>query len=144
MERRRVLFICVGNSARSIMGEAILRQLASDRYEVHSAGLSPTAVRPETLTVLQEAGFDTQGLQSKCVDEYLGRVFCHFVITVCEEAAEGCPRVWPPGGVPLSWPVPDPALESGDEEQRMQAFRRARDDLRARIEGWLEVQANDS
>lgn len=140
MEKPRVLFVCTGNTARSILGEAILRQLAGGRFEAHSAGMSPGEVRPETLAVLEEAGFDTTGLRSKSVDEYLGRVAVSYVITVCDDAEKSCPRVWPQGGERLHWSVADPAAVHGEGDERLEAFRRARDEMRARIEAWLAEQ----
>jgi len=137
MDKERVLFLCTGNTARSIMGEAILRQLAGDRFEAHSAGLSPSEVRPETIAVLQEAGYDVSGLASKPVDDYLGHMFVHYLITVCDHAERNCPRIWPQGGKRIFWPVDDPALTEGSEDDRLDAFRAARDDMEARIEGWL-------
>lgn len=140
MEKRRVLFICTGNTARSILGEAILRHLADDRFEAHSAGTVPSEVRPETLAVLDEAGIDTAGLHSKSVDEYLGKIFIHEIITVCDDAEKNCPRVWPLGGERSHWSVADPAGVHGDGEERMEAFRRTRDDMKARIEAWIARQ----
>jgi arsenate reductase len=143
MEKRRVLFLCTGNTSRSIMGEAILRQVAGDRFEAHSAGLSPSEVRPEALAVLGEAGFDTSGLHSKPVDDYLGHMFIHFLITVCDQAEQNCPRIWPQGGERIFWPVEDPAIVDGVEATRLEAFRRARDDMRARIEAWVAEHSED-
>ena len=143
MEKRRVLFLCTGNTARSIMGEAILRHIAGDRFEVHSAGLEPSSVRPETLRVLEEDGYDTDGLHSKPVDAYLGQMFINYLITVCEQAEKNCPHIWPPGGERIFWPVEDPATVEGDETERLGAFRRARDDMRTRIDGWLQDHAED-
>jgi arsenate reductase (thioredoxin) len=133
----RVLFLCTGNTARSQMAEAILRQRAGDRFEVHSAGLDPTEVRPETLAVLQEAGLPTDGLRSKGVEEFLGRVLINHLITVCSDAEERCPRVWPVGGEREHWSITDPAVVTGAEEERLEAFRRARDEIAHRIDEWL-------
>ena len=143
MEKRRVLFLCTGNTARSIMGEAILRQFAGERFEAHSAGLSPSEVRPEALAVLEEAGYDTEGLHSKPVDEYLGHMFIHFLITVCDQAEKNCPRIWPQGGERIFWPVEDPAVVEGDDPERLETFRAARDDMRARIEAWVAEHSED-
>ena len=133
----RVLFLCTGNTARSQMAEAILRHLAGDRFEVHSAGLQPTEVRPEALAVLQEAGISADGLRSKGVDEYLGKMHIHYLITVCDHAERNCPRIWPQGGVRVFWPVDDPATVEGTEAERLEAFRRARDELAVLIDAWL-------
>lgn len=140
MDKRRVLFICTGNTARSILGQAILRELAGDRFEAHSAGLAPGKVRAETLAVLKEAGYDVTGLRSKSVDEYLGKTFIHYLITVCDDAEKNCPHVWPLGGERLHWSVADPASVPGDEVERLEAFRRARDDMKALIEVWIAGQ----
>ena len=92
MGRKRVLFLCTGNTSRSQIAEAILRERASDRFEVHSAGVRPSTIRPETFEVLLEAGIPTDGLMSKGVDGFLGAVFLHYLITVCDDAEEKCPR----------------------------------------------------
>lgn len=143
MAKQRVLFLCTGNTSRSIMGEAILRQVAGDRFEAHSAGLNPSEVRPEALTVLKEAGYNTEDLHSKPVDEYLGHMFIHYLITVCDHAEKNCPRIWPAGGERIFWPVDDPAIVEGDEATRLGAYRRARDDMRGRIELWASAHAED-
>lgn len=137
MDRKRVLFICVGNTARSLMAEAILRSRAGDRYDVASAGVKPSTVPEQTLQVLAEAGIDTSGLHSKSVLEYLATNFYHYVITVCEEAEEKCPRAWLPGGEKLLWPVADPAAATGTDEEILQAFTGARAEITRRIDEWL-------
>lgn len=137
MDRARVLFLCTGNTARSQMAEAILRDRAGDRFEAHSAGLEPSDVRPEAIAVLQEAGIPVDGLRSKGVEEYLGRVYINYLITVCSHAEEHCPRIWPSGGERLFWPVDDPASVDGSEERRLTAFRQARDRLIQLIDEWI-------
>lgn len=137
MDRKRVLFLCTGNTSRSQMAEAILRARAGDRFEAHSAGVRPSSVRPETLQVLFESDIPTEGLRSKGVDDFLGSVFLHYLITVCDEAEEKCPRVWPQGGTRLFWPIDDPGCVVGSEDEVLQAYRRARDELSARIDEWL-------
>lgn len=137
MHLPRVLFLCTGNTARSQMAEAILRQRAGDRFEVHSAGLEPTEVRPETIAVLQEAGVPVDGLRSKDVDEYLGKMHVNHLITVCAHAEEHCPRIWPVGGHRLFWEIDDPAAVTGPDDERLAAFRSARDEVARRIDDWL-------
>ncbi|MDO8879411.1 MAG: arsenate reductase ArsC [Coriobacteriia bacterium] len=137
MDRTRVLFLCTGNTARSQMAEAILRDRAGERFEVHSAGLEPSAVRPEAIAVLEEVGISADGLRSKGVEEYLGRVHISYLITVCSHAEEHCPRIWPQGGERIVWPVDDPAVVDGSEEQRRVAFRHARDQLIRLIDEWI-------
>jgi arsenate reductase len=145
MDRIRVLFLCTGNTSRSQMAEAILRDRAGGRFEAHSAGLSPGEVRSEALAVLREVGIATDGLRSKGVDEYLGRIHINYLITVCTGAEEKCPRIWPTGGVRVFWPIDDPACVEGPEADRLAAYRRARDDLSGRIDEFIrDVEAGKS
>ena len=136
-ERRfRVLFICTGNSARSIFAESILRDMAGDRFEVFSAGTkSQSALNPMALDMLRGKGFDISGLRSKHVSEFQGADVpdFDFVFTVCDRAAnEACPP-WP--GQPMSahWSTPDPVKASGTQAERMLAFQHAFGMLRNRI-----------
>jgi arsenate reductase len=117
----RVLFVCTGNSARSLMAEALLRRF-SDRYEVHSAGTEPRGINPLTLRVLEDARIDTSGLRSKSVQEYLGQRF-DYVVTVCDEARQVCP-VFPGVHESLHWGYEDPAEATGTEEERLAIFRK--------------------
>jgi arsenate reductase (thioredoxin) len=118
----RVLFVCTGNSARSIMGEALLRRHGGDRFEVHSAGTEPRGVNPLTLRVLDEAGIDASWARSKSVDEYLGQEF-DYVVTVCDRARQVCP-VFPGVHESLHWGYDDPAEATGTDEERMAVFRK--------------------
>jgi len=133
--RERVLFLCTGNSARSLMAEALLRHHAGDRFEVHSAGADPIGVRPETALVLEELGLDTSVLRSKSIDEYLGKTHFTYLITVCALEEERCPRIWPGASHHLHWPVDDPAEVQG--ENRLDAFRAARDAIERQMVAWL-------
>ncbi len=112
------------------MAEGLLRHLGSERFEVHSAGLMSSGVRPEAVAVMRELGIDISGQRSKTAETYAGRPF-DLVVTTCEEAKEACP-FFPGAKRMLHWSIPDPAGEAGDA--RMRAFRAARDQLRARIE----------
>jgi arsenate reductase len=118
----RVLFVCTGNSARSIMAEALLRRHGGDRFEVHSAGTVPRGVDPLTLRLLREAGIDASWARSKSVDRYLGQTF-DYVVTVCDQARQVCP-VFPGVHESLHWGYEDPAEATGTEEQRLAVFRR--------------------
>lgn len=136
-ERRyRVLFICTGNSARSIFAESILRQMAGDRFEVFSAGTRPQSeLNPMAVEMLRNKGFDTDSLRAKNVSEFQGEGVAEFdfVFTVCDRAAnEACPP-WP--GQPMSahWSTPDPVKAEGTEAERMLAFQHAFGMLRNRI-----------
>jgi len=118
----RVLFVCTGNSARSIMAEALLRRHGSDRFEVHSAGTDPRGVNPLTLRVLADAGIDASWARSKSVNEFLGQRF-DYVITVCDQARQVCP-VFPGVHKSLHWGYEDPAEATGTEEERLRVFKR--------------------
>lgn len=118
----RVLFVCTGNSARSIMAEALLRRHGGDRFEVFSAGTEPRGVNPLTLQVLAEAGIDASWARSKSVDEFLGQSFDH-VVTVCDQARQVCP-VFPGVHESLHWGYEDPAAATGTDEERLAVFRR--------------------
>jgi arsenate reductase (thioredoxin) len=118
----RVLFVCTGNSARSIMAEALLRRHGGDRFEVFSAGTQPRGVNPFTLKVLDEAGIDASWARSKSVDEFLGQSFDH-VVTVCDQARQVCP-VFPGVHESLHWGYKDPAEATGTDDERLAVFRR--------------------
>lgn len=127
----RVLFVCTGNSARSILGEVLLREAGRGDFEVHSAGTHPGRVNPLTIRVLEEAGLPTDGLRSKSVDEYLDHEF-EYVITVCDDARQECPA-FPGDHQSLHWGYDDPAAIEGDEETRLRAFRRTMTAMGERI-----------
>lgn len=128
MQKRvyKVLFVCTGNSARSIMAEALLNQRGLGRFRAFSAGSHPTGrVNPLAIAVLEEAGLPTGELRSKSWDEFARpeAPSLDFVFTVCDSAAgEACP-VWPGKPVTAHWGMPDPAAAQGDEAARLKAFR---------------------
>ena len=125
---RTVVFLCVANSARSQLAEALAKQLAPPGTMVLSAGSSPWQVHPMTLRVLAEDGIDVSGARAKGIDEiHLERA--DLVVTLC--ADEVCPTA-PPGARRLHWPIPDPA-EAWDEEEMLRRFRETRDQLRAKL-----------
>jgi arsenate reductase len=123
-----VLFLCTGNSARSIMAEAIMNQKGAPNFAAYSAGSHPSgAVRPEALRQLETAHMPTAGLHSKSWDEFAkpGQPAMDFVFTVCDNAAnEVCP-VWPGQPMTAHWGIPDPATVKGTEEHVQKAFRDA-------------------
>ncbi len=123
-----VLFLCTGNSARSILAERLLERHGAGRFRAFSAGSFPKgAVHPLVLRLLAEQGFPTEGLRSKSWEEFTTPAApqMDFVFTVCDQAAsEPCP-VWPGHPITAHWGVPDPAAVEGSEVQRMFAFREA-------------------
>jgi len=137
-----VLFICTGNSARSILAEGILNELGQGRFRAYSAGSQPKGeVHPLALATLERMHMPTTGYRSKSWDEFAapGAPVFDFIFTVCDNAAgEACP-LWP--GQPMSahWGVPDPAAAEGTEEQRLRAFKDAALTLRRRIELFLSL-----
>ena len=133
---QRTLILCTGNSARSQMAEGLLRHMAGDRFEAHSAGTRPGTVRPEAIAVMREIGIDISGHRSKHVDEYAGQQF-DFVITVCDNAREACP-VFPAGATHIHWSFEDPAAATGPEEHRLAEFRRIRDQISGRLQEFLK------
>ncbi|MSR60802.1 MAG: arsenate reductase ArsC [Planctomycetaceae bacterium] len=138
MSKPVVLFLCTGNSARSQMGEALLRHAAGDRFDVHSAGTRPKGVHPLTVQVLQEAGVDTAGLRSKPLTEYLGRLPVRYLIVVCDGADRDCPTAWLGVVERMFWPFPDPSAVEGDDAARLSAFRTVRDAIADRIGTWCD------
>ena len=136
-DRKRVLILCTGNSARSQMAEGLLRHLAGNRFEVASAGVAPTRVRPEAITVMREIGVDISPQHSKSVDEFAGQEF-DYVITVCDNANEQCP-VFPGKTERIHWSFDDPAAAEGDEESRFAVFRRVRDEILDRLRNFTGV-----
>lgn len=123
----RVLFVCTGNSARSIMAEALLRHRSGARFDVFSAGTHPKSVNPLALRALAEVGIDASPAGSKSVDEFAGQPF-DYVITVCDEAREACP-VFPGARRTLHSGFEDPAAAEGTDEERLAVFRRIRDEI---------------
>jgi arsenate reductase len=129
MERRRkrVLFLCTHNSCRSQMAEGFLRHYGGKRFEVFSAGTSPSRVHPMAIEVMAERRIDLAGQRSKPVDEFLGQAF-DFIVTTCDDARDGCP-VFPAQGERLHWGLEDPAEAEGSKEEKRKVFRRVRDGL---------------
>ncbi|HEY2135898.1 MAG TPA: arsenate reductase ArsC [Xanthobacteraceae bacterium] len=131
-----VLFLCTGNSARSILAEAILNKTGAGNFRAHSAGSQPKGnVHPETTRLLRELGYDVAGLRSKSWSEFArpGAVALDFVFTVCDSAAaETCP-VWPGQPMTAHWGVPDPAAATGTPAEVALAFRDAYRMLHQRI-----------
>jgi arsenate reductase len=120
------------------MAEGLLRHDAGNVCDVFSAGTKPTRVRPEAITVMREVGIDISGHRSKSVDEFAGQDFDH-VITVCDNAKQSCP-IFPAKTRRIHWSMEDPAAVQGSEEEILAAFRRIRDELRARLKAFAQGQ----
>jgi arsenate reductase len=127
-----ILVLCTGNSARSQMGEGLFRHYLGDRFEVYSAGTKPSLVRPEAIAAMAELGIDISHHRSKPVDEFLAREFA-YIVTVCDNAKENCPYL-PGAAERVHWSFEDPAAIEGGDAVRLTAFRRIRDQIRARVE----------
>jgi len=124
------------------MAEGWLRHLAADRFIVQSAGVTPTEVNPFAIEVMSEAGVDISGQHSKDVATLLG-VHFNYLITVCGNAKESCP-VFPGNAYREHWPIEDPAHAEGSHEQKLAVFRATRDDLRQRVQCFIDEQAVDN
>jgi arsenate reductase len=132
----RILVLCTGNSCRSIMAEALFRELGGSRVTVESAGSVPAGiVNPRTIQVLDEAGIDHAWARSKSMTEFLDQEFDH-VLTVCDDAAEACP-VFPGPAVRTHWSIPDPARATGTDAEVLGVYRTTFADLRGRIATFL-------
>lgn len=133
----RVLFVCIGNSCRSVMAEALLRQHGGDAFEVHSAGTEPKGMNPLTLRVLAETGIDASWARSKSVDEFRDQAF-DYVITMCDEAREACP-IFPGLHQSLHWGYEDPAAAEGTDAERLAVYRKVLIQIDERIREFVAV-----
>ncbi len=130
--KKKVLFICTHNSARSQMAEGFLNALGGDRYEAFSAGTETSEVRPQAIEVMREIGIDISDHTSKNLDPFLDKEL-DLVVTVCDHARESCPY-FPGGKTLLHKGFEDPSAARGKDEDKMRVFRRVRDEIRAWIE----------
>lgn len=138
-EKKRVLILCTGNSARSQMAEGLLRELGKTDFEVESAGVKPSAVRREAVEAMREIGLDISGHRSKSVDEFAGRNF-DYIITVCDNAQETCP-VFPGSAIRIHQSFEDPPPENvGNYEARLAVFRNVRDQMREWLINFIQKQ----
>jgi arsenate reductase len=135
--KKKVLFVCIHNSARSQMAEAFLNQICPEEFEAQSAGLEPGRLNPVVVEAMQEVGIDISGNRTKAVFEMFksGRMFSH-VITVCDEtSAERCP-IWPGVTTRLHWSFADPSSFKGSHEEVLRKTREVRNTIQRRIEAW--------
>ncbi len=138
----RVMFLCTGNSCRSQMAEGLARELGGGRIEPYSAGLIAAGVHPRAIAVMREIGIDISLQKSREIDTDLLRKM-DMVITLCANAENSCP--WTPPDIKrLHWPIKDPVGAVGTEEEIMREFRRARDEIKKKIAGFLMELADRS
>jgi arsenate reductase len=129
---KKVLFICTHNSARSHMAEGLVNALYAHRYRAFSAGTDPSSLNPYAVRVMQEIGIDISDHRSKSVDEFMDQDL-DYMVTVCDQAKESCP-FFSGGRMPMHKGFQDPASVAGTEPEKLQVFRRVRDEMR----DWVE------
>ena len=141
MEKKKVLFVCIHNSARSQMAEELLRKLAGDRFEVDSAGLEPGLLNPIVIETLKEEGIDITGKQTKAVIDLFKKGNRYsYVITVCDESsAEKCP-IFPGLSQRLHWSFTDPSKFEGSHEEKLDKTKKVKEEIRHQIKEWLRKQ----
>jgi arsenate reductase len=145
MEKKKVLFICIHNSARSQMAEAFLNKLAGDRFEAESAGLEAGTLNPLAVEAMAEIGIDISGNTTRRAFDLLksGKRF-NYVITVCDVVnAQKCP-VFPNTLQYLNWSFLDPALLQGNHEEKMKTVREIRDAIKEKLENWISRTKEDT
>jgi arsenate reductase len=137
--KKKVLFVCIHNSARSQMAEAFLNQICGEEFEAHSAGLEPGKLNPIAVEAMGEIGIDISRHQTKAVSDFLksGETFTH-VITVCDEtSAERCP-IFPGVTTRLHWSFPDPSRFQGTHEEKLAQTREIRDKIEQKVRHWCD------
>ena len=139
MEKTRVLFICVHNSARSQMAEAFLKKFADERFEAESAGLESGVLNPLAVKAMSEIGIDISANPTRSAYDLLRQGGMYgWVITVCDESqAEACP-IFPGVSRRQHWSFPDPAAFAGSDEEKLEQVRKLRDRIAEKVKGWLE------
>jgi arsenate reductase len=139
MTKKRVLFVCIHNSARSQMAEAFINDICGGEFEAESAGLEPGKLNPIVVEAMQEIGIDISGNRTKSVFDMFksGKLF-HYAITVCDEtSAERCP-IFPGITKRLHWSFPDPSALPGTHDEKLAGTREVRDTIRSKIEEWCD------
>lgn len=136
MVKPKILFLCYHNSARSQMAEGLLKKLAGEKFDVYSAGIKPSVVHPMAIQVMNEIGIDISEQKSKSVTDFLKDHF-EYVITVCDSTRDKCP-IFTGAAVRLHWPFEDPASASVSKEEKLNTFRKIRDQIKQKIIAWLE------
>ncbi len=138
MDKKKVLFVCVHNSARSQMAEAFLKKYGGDRFEAESAGLEPGQLNPLVVDAMKEVGIDISGNKTKSVfDFYKQGRFYHYVITVCDESQSGRCPVFPSAHERLHWGFDDPSKFQGTYEEKLEQTRKVRDRIEKAVKEWM-------
>jgi len=139
MEKKKVLFVCIHNSARSQMAEAFLNLLAGDRFEAESAGLEPGILNPLAVEAMKEIGIDISGNKTKSIFDFIkqGKLF-HYVITVCDDTSGSRCPIFPGHAKRLHWNFPDPSALEGTHGEKLEKTREIRDQIRATTEAWIQ------
>ena len=136
-DKTRIIFICSHNSARSQIAEALLRDFADDYFDVFSAGIDGTRINPLTIKVMEELNYDLSEQYAKSLSDFKGKPQFDIVITVCSEADRQCPTL-PGVKERMHWDFDNPSSFQGTEEEKLEVFRRVRDEIRAKILEWLD------
>ena len=139
MNKPRVLFLCTANSCRSQMAEGMLRKLGGDQFEVASAGAQASRVNPDAVRAMKEIGIDISTHRSKDASEFRGQNFT-YVVRVCDRAKETCP-IFPGAFRYYDWGLDDPAAAKGTDEERMEVFRRVRNQIEARVKEFIAKES---
>lgn len=139
--KKRVLFLCTANSCRSQMAEGIINHFSGDRLEAYSAGTNASFVNPRAIEVLKEIGVDISNYRSKNLSEYDRQAF-DYVITLCGDANENCP-LYIGGTKKTHIGFDDPAKATGAQDEIMSEFRRVRDEIKAKMEEFFQIQQED-
>jgi arsenate reductase len=137
---KKIIFLCTGNSARSQMAEGFARKLGEGLVEAFSAGVAPVGINPRTYKVMEEIGIDIRGQLSKGIDEALLKKM-DIIVTLCSHAEERCP-VTPPEIKRLHWPIDDPIRAMGTEEEKIESFRKVRDEIGRRAKDLIDELKN--
>lgn len=143
MSKIKVLFLCIGNSARSQMAEAFLKKYGGDQFEAYSAGTEPKGINPYTERVMEEVGIGLSNQHSKHVKEYMGKVHFGYLITMCNEAEKSCPTTLPGIGQRLHWLFEDPSAFVGSDAEKLERFREVRDQIEQRIKAWVSEKQSE-
>ncbi|MFA6600150.1 MAG: arsenate reductase ArsC [Candidatus Omnitrophota bacterium] len=144
MDKKKVLFVCIHNSARSQMAEAFLKKYGGDRFEVESAGLEPGKLNPVVIEAMKEVGIDISHNKTKSVFDLFrqGRRY-DYVFTVCDESQSGSCPVFPGGGKRIHWSFEDPSRFQGSDAEKLERTRGVRDQISRKTHDWLEASAEE-